>query len=64
MKRCAVLYAVLARRAKLSVFKKAAVLNRAGYAREVLKHNAACTDVCVPYLRVAHLPVRETDSKA
>ena len=43
------------------IFKKGAVLNGLADAGQVLKHHAACADVGVAYLAVAHLPLRQAD---
>ena len=45
------------------VFKKAAVCYGVVYARQILKHDAACADIRVADLAVAHLPLGQTDVK-
>ena len=43
------------------IFKKVTVLNGLADAGQVLKHYAACTDIGVADLAVAHLPGRQAD---
>ena len=52
---------VIKRRAIDGVFKKRAVGNGVGDARQILKHDAARADVRVTDLAVAHLSVRQAD---
>ena len=61
MKGGAVLFAVFHCADKRLILKKVAVLNGLCDSCELLINNAACADVCVTDLAVAHLTVRKTD---
>ena len=57
----AVLFAVFHCADKGFILKKVAVLNGLCNSCQLLINNAACADVCVTDLAVAHLTVRKTD---
>ena len=43
---------------KRGIFKEVAILDGFGDAGQLLIHHAACADVQMPYLGIAHLPFR------